>query len=93
MKRPYADLIKKWADDDSLVVQFYDSHRAEWVDTQSPSFSEYGEYRIKPKEFAMHVRKLHGLDEIIMFQPDDKFPANVMFRFGDDGKLLDVEIL
>jgi hypothetical protein len=47
--RPHADLIKQWADDDSLLVQFKGHNSGKWLDSPLPSWSKDYEYRIKPK--------------------------------------------
>ena len=46
--RLHAELIKQWADDDSLVVQFKGRHGA-WLDSSSPSWSNDYEYRFRPE--------------------------------------------
>ena len=45
MKHKHAELIKKWADGAQIQVK-YD----EWQDTDSPTWDEEFEYRIKPEE-------------------------------------------
>jgi hypothetical protein len=47
--RPHAELIKQWADDDSLEVQFKGHNSGKWLDSPIPSWSKDYEYRIKPK--------------------------------------------
>jgi hypothetical protein len=47
MKHIHADLIKKWVDDMTVVVQ-YQSMPDVWVDVEPTWYPEY-KYRIKPK--------------------------------------------
>ena len=47
--RPHADLIKQWADDDSLEIECRTNSHSSWVDVEEPVWSARYEYRIKPK--------------------------------------------
>lgn len=46
--RPHAELIKQWADDDSLEIEV--SSGADWYVTKNPEWHEEQQYRIKPKK-------------------------------------------
>lgn len=46
----YAEMIKQWVEDRSLIVQYYDKPTYKWIDTKYPSWYEDYEYRFKPKE-------------------------------------------
>lgn len=45
--RPHAELIKQWADDDSLEIEV--SSGAGWYVTKNPEWREHQQYRIKLK--------------------------------------------
>lgn len=47
--RPHAELIKQWADDDSLEVEKFDILNQVWVPCKRPGWYIAGSYRIKPK--------------------------------------------
>lgn len=47
--RKHAELIKQWADDDSLEIQVYCEVHKAWIDISNIIWSEYNDYRIKPK--------------------------------------------
>lgn len=47
--RKHAELIKQWADDDSLQIQVYCEVPKTWIDISNILWSEHNEYRIKPK--------------------------------------------
>jgi hypothetical protein len=47
--RPHAELIKQWADDDSLVVQVKMGLMEDWFNTTNPAWLKEYEYRFKPK--------------------------------------------
>ena len=47
--RPHADLIKQWADDDSLEIEFREDICQPWEDTYQPAWIQGHQYRIKPK--------------------------------------------
>ena len=56
-QRKHAELIKQWADDDSLVIEkLYDGA---WVESNLPFADDKGEYRIKPTkpsiDWSAHV--------------------------------------
>jgi hypothetical protein len=56
MKNPrkHAELIKQWADDDSLVIEVKSS-TGDWLKTTSPWWSEDEKYRIKPEVINYRV--------------------------------------
>ena len=56
--RPHAELIKQWADDDSLVIETRPKGSDEWGTTHSPAWCEEFSYRIKPKTVtkSLYVR-------------------------------------
>ena len=47
--RPHAELIKQWADDDSLEIEFREDICECWQDTYQPVWIPGHQYRIKPK--------------------------------------------
>lgn len=47
--RPHAELIKQWADDDSIEIQEYNSDYKTWTNVSYPKWYSDTEYRIKPK--------------------------------------------
>ena len=47
--RPHSELIKQWADDDSLEIEFKGYNSGKWLNSPIPSWSNDYEYRIKPK--------------------------------------------
>ena len=47
--RPHAELIKQWADDDSLEIEFREDICQPWEDTYQPAWIQGHQYRIKPK--------------------------------------------
>jgi hypothetical protein len=47
--RPHSELIKQWADDDSLEVQFQAHPTWKWKDTAEPQWLTGHQYRFKPK--------------------------------------------
>jgi hypothetical protein len=51
-------LIKKWADDDSLVVQYRHYTNEPWIDIKEPSWKEGFIYRIKPEVIRYRVALL-----------------------------------
>lgn len=46
--RPHAELIKQWADDDTVEIQEYNSDYKRWINVY-PHWYPDTEYRIKPK--------------------------------------------
>lgn len=50
MKHPHAELIKQWADNTSLVIEYRVGEFDEWTVIEEPSFCNVYEYRIKPAE-------------------------------------------
>jgi hypothetical protein len=50
----HAELIKQWADDTSIKIQ-YESSPGRWVDASSPCWSEEYGYRIKTKVIRYRV--------------------------------------
>lgn len=46
----HVELIKKWVDDQSLIVQHKDDYLGKWVDNPIPSWDERIEFRFKPEE-------------------------------------------
>jgi hypothetical protein len=47
--RPHAELIKQWADDDSLEIEFREDISQGWEDTYQPAWIQDHQYRFKPK--------------------------------------------
>ena len=47
--RPHAELIKQWADDNSLEIEFREDICQCWEDTYQPAWIPGHQYRIKPK--------------------------------------------
>lgn len=47
--RPHAELIKQWADDDSLEIEVYCEVTETWIGVNNVIWSECNDYRIKPK--------------------------------------------
>lgn len=47
--RPHAELIKQWADDDSLEIEVYCEVKETWVGVSNIIWSKCNDYRIKPK--------------------------------------------
>jgi hypothetical protein len=47
--RPHAELIKQWAEDDSLEVQVKTELMEDWSDITHPSWCKGCDYRFKPK--------------------------------------------
>lgn len=48
--RAHADLIKQWADDDSLVIEYRSPSTVTWrIASPKPPWNASSEYRIKPK--------------------------------------------
>ena len=47
---PHAELIKMWADDPSIEIQYFCDIRDKWVNTGNPGWDIDLKYRIKPKE-------------------------------------------
>ena len=47
--RPHAELIKQWADDDSLEIEFREDICQPWEDTYQPAWIPGHQYRFKPK--------------------------------------------
>src|SRR5574337_1787543 len=60
MKTPHkhAELIKKWADDTSLKIQY--NLRGRWIDISPPSWTEEYNYRIKPEVIRYRVALLEN---------------------------------
>jgi hypothetical protein len=48
MKHKHCDVIKAWADGESIQVKLIKLNCVEWIDTYNPIFDENLEYRIKP---------------------------------------------
>ena len=46
--RPHAELIKQWADDDTLEIEYYYKSTACWYSTALPEWYHNSVYRIKP---------------------------------------------
>ena len=55
--RKHAELIKKWADDTSIKIQ-YESSPGRWFDASSPCWSEEYGYRIKTEVIRYRVALL-----------------------------------
>ncbi len=55
--RRHAELIKKWADDDSLVIQFKDKD-GKWYDDIFPTWEDCYNFRIKPETIRYRVALL-----------------------------------
>jgi hypothetical protein len=57
----HAELIKKWADDDSLVIQFKNS-MSNWIIAEHPLWDKDSQYRIKPEVIRYRVVLLKNMD-------------------------------
>lgn len=55
--RKHAELIKQWADDDSLEIETW--FNGAWVYIESPCFLDNSEYRIKPTKPSIDWSHLH----------------------------------
>jgi hypothetical protein len=54
----HSELIKKWADDDSIVIQSKMPDGA-WVDSSYPCWNKTTEYRIKPETIRYRVALMY----------------------------------
>jgi hypothetical protein len=53
--RKHAELIHKWADDDSLFIEFKITNTGEWAIANHPAWEDETEYRIKPEVLRYRV--------------------------------------
>lgn len=51
--RPHADLIKAWADGET--IQFFDGYLNRWFDKETPTWEPRLTYRIKPKPILVRI--------------------------------------
>lgn len=58
---PHAELIKMWADDPSIEIQWFNTNYDSWVNTNNPSWCSHLEYRIKPKEKKVVTKYKYSL--------------------------------
>lgn len=88
MKHKHAELIKQWADNKKLKIQYQDCF-GDWKFIEHPSWSEDTEYRIKPepvKEVRYRLVYVGDGGSVL-----DGF-ENLKLTFVD-GKLTDAEVL
>ena len=64
--RKHAELIKKWAEDESLVIQFKDKD-GKWYDDTFPTWEDCYEFRVKPHKNA-EVIKIWADDTTVKIQ-------------------------
>lgn len=62
-RHKHADLIIAWANGAKIQYRDPDYSDGEWDETTHPTWSEYKEYRIKPKTMKYRVALLTALDE------------------------------
>lgn len=77
----HSDLIKAWAD--GAEVQ-YKSSVGGWYDMSQPSWSERGEYRLKPTPEPTHTMELSKVEkELINWVRDQGTLTGYMISWGD----------
>ena len=74
--RKHAELIKQWADDDSLEIQVYCEVHKAWIDISNIIWSEHNEYRIKTKmvtkwQWAYRIRQDYPEISLISLTEED----------------------
>lgn len=91
----YSDVIKQWADDTSLLVQWRETEESEWrTISEDPIFLPGYQYRIKPKEI-----KILGIVELkpgaCRFRPEEHWERpNIELVFdAETQKLKEANIL
>lgn len=72
--RPHAELIKRWADDDSLTVWCWTGPPAAWTEAV-PNWYEHFQYALGEKPTAP-PRKMCILGGVAFPAPETKAPAN-----------------
>lgn len=90
MKHKHAELIKQWADNTELEIQYLD-HKRCWITLRgvAPLWDGKTEYRIKP---VKDVRYISIYYEPNWFDENKGQEHNVKVTFVD-GKLTDAEVL
>lgn len=78
--RKHAELIRQWADDDSLVIELK-TNKGEWIELRDPHFENECEYRIKPTKPSIDWSHLG--DDFVQIATDKNGEA---YAFTD-GKL------
>lgn len=78
----HAELIKKWADDDSLKIEFKSEGQAAWIEASYPSWDKNTEYRIKPEVILYRVAKLNK-DDSFHVAKDEKQAERMKELFHD----------
>lgn len=51
--RPHAELIKAWADGET--IQFFNGYINRWIDRETPTWEPRATYRIKPKPILVRI--------------------------------------
>lgn len=77
MHRKHVDLIKLWADDSELEVQYLgygDSDNVHWCDIDDPAWDDRLHYRFKPPNIEI------GKSYNLTMEDDYGRPANVILR-------------
>lgn len=72
--RRHAKLIKKWADDDSMIVQFKFGHEeGKWADDPFPTWEDCYDFREKPEtiRYRVALMKLQDGDIFTTTADDD----------------------
>ena len=52
----HAEVIKAWADGHEIQYRMQGTARTEWIDSDTPTWNETKEYRVKPTAPTMHPR-------------------------------------
>lgn len=99
-RHKHADVMKVYAENTSVEIQYRITHDMKWVDIQNPNFNPIYEYRVKPPEPVVTV--FYGVAEpdlgfhaatVGNIGPQNLNPRNNIKLTFTDGKLTKAEVL